>query len=176
MAVAVEWKFNDQLKADLLKYVEQNLKRSEIVDYMKRDYPQYPWTVPTLARRLDHFQIGYIDKNINIDDVIEVVRSELEGPGNSLGYRAMHLKVRTEYHLRVPRQLVSDVMYDLDPEGVGSRNVKKKKKNQNDLLFLKGQAGRIPLMGTINLWDFKIQPSLLQSMVALILFLEKLFS
>ena len=47
-----DWKVDDILKSDLENYVRQNLKRSEILDYMKRDYVQYKWSLATLDRRL----------------------------------------------------------------------------------------------------------------------------
>ena len=33
------WKDDEELKADLEQYVRQNLKRSEILDFVKRDLP-----------------------------------------------------------------------------------------------------------------------------------------
>ena len=106
------------------------MKRIEIVDFLKRDYLQYPWSLPTLARRMKFFGIKYIDKTINIDTIKTAVQNELEGPGKLLGYRAMNQKLRTEYKICVPRNLVADVLCDLDPEGVELRNVKRKKKKE----------------------------------------------
>jgi len=38
----------------------------------------------------------------------------------------MNLKLRTEHQICVPRNVVADVLCDLDPDGVEARNVKKK--------------------------------------------------
>ena len=38
MAYEKEWAVDMDLKCDLQKYVNQNLRRSEIVDFVKRDY------------------------------------------------------------------------------------------------------------------------------------------
>ena len=85
------------MKSDLKSYVAQNFKRKEILDFVRRDYSQYVWSLPTLARRLKEFDITYIDYTINIEAVREAVNEELDGPGKLLGYRAMNLKLRTEH-------------------------------------------------------------------------------
>jgi hypothetical protein len=54
------------LKADLANYVRQNLKRSEILDFMKQDYVQYNWSLATLNRRLRFFDIRYIDYDVQL--------------------------------------------------------------------------------------------------------------
>ena len=41
MASNSEWKEDNQLENDLRKYVSQNFKRSEILDFVQRDFPQY---------------------------------------------------------------------------------------------------------------------------------------
>ena len=121
------WKLNDKLNEDLVKYVEQNLKRTEILDFVRHDYPEYVLSIPTLYRRLQHFHISYINKTITVDEVRAAVNKELEGPDKLLGYRAMNHKLRTEHHICVPRNLVGEMMWDMDPDGVEQRNVKKKK-------------------------------------------------
>ena len=55
----------------------------------------------------------------------------MEGPGQLLGYRAMHHKIREQYHLCVPRNLVYDVMTLVDPEGLerrGNAGMKKRRR------------------------------------------------
>jgi len=131
------------------------LKRIEIVDYMKRDFPQYTWSVPTLARRLKHFGISYIDKEVDLQQVISAVQKELEGPGKNLGYRAMHLKLRTEYHISIPRDLVADVMFDLDPDGVQDRNVKKKEKKPKRPFYSAGPGWTYSVDGHDKLMGFQ---------------------
>lgn len=60
-AAAAEWKEDNDLKEELQLYVSQNLGRAEIADYVKRDYPCYPWSIPTLDCRLRYFGINYIE-------------------------------------------------------------------------------------------------------------------
>ncbi len=67
-----------------------------------------------LDRRLRHFNIFLSkNKNVTLEELIQVVEEELEGPGNLLGYRALH-----KNPTRVPRDVVHAVMYDVDPEGL----------------------------------------------------------
>ena len=39
------WENNENLKADIQKYVLQNLTRKEVLDFLGRDYPQYAWSL-----------------------------------------------------------------------------------------------------------------------------------
>ena len=123
-----DWKVDDILKSDLENYVRQNLKRSEILDYMKRDYVQYKWSLATLDRCLRFFDIRYIDYDVPLETVADAVQKELDGPGTLLGYRAMNQKLRIEHNVKVPRHLVHKMMWDLDPEGVEGRKLQKKAK------------------------------------------------
>ena len=128
----ISWCEDVRLQEDLRNYVRQNMKRKEMLDFLKRDFPTYAWSIPTLDRRLRYFNIFYTDTNVTLDEVKEAVGKELEGPGKLLGYRALHQKIRQEHLLNVPRDLVYTVMKEMDPEGLESRavGVKNKKKKQ----------------------------------------------
>ena len=128
MASKSEWKEDNQMENDLKTYVSQNLKRSEVLDFMQRDFPQYKWSLATLDRRLRHFGIHYIDYDTPLTVVADAVQKELEGPGRLLGYRAMNQKLRTEHNVQVPRHLVYNMIAELDPEGLEARSLQRKKK------------------------------------------------
>ena len=115
------WMEDRDLKEELQKYVRQGLKRDEILNFMERDFGDYAWSLRTLDRRMRHFDIRYTNTDVTVEEVKSAVRKELDGPGKLLGYRAMHNKLRQEYLLNVPRNLVHAVMFDLDPEGLESR-------------------------------------------------------
>ena len=87
------WQSDYQLEEEMKKFVKQGIKRKEILDFSRRDFPQYAWSVPTLDRRLRHFNVNYIDENVSADEVRDAVATELRGPGKLLGYRAMHKKL-----------------------------------------------------------------------------------
>ena len=115
------WDEDFNLQESLKKYVRECYKRTEILSFVSRDFPQYPWSLRSLDRRLCHFDIYYTDHTVKVEDVQQAVAQELDGPGKLLGYRAMHEKVRQVHHLNVPRNLVNEVMYELDPEGLEAR-------------------------------------------------------
>ena len=64
-----DWETNEELEKDLKKYVLENLQRSEVLDFVKRDYPQYTWSLDTLCRQLNHFGIKYVDYDVTIEEV-----------------------------------------------------------------------------------------------------------
>ena len=116
-----KWEEDIELENDLKEQVSRNLRQLEIVDFMRVKYPMYSWSLRTLSRRLHHFGIRYTDYSVDIDEVREAVEKEMKGPGRLLGYRSLHKKVREVHGLKVPRNLVYDVMADVNPEGLEER-------------------------------------------------------
>ena len=45
----------------------------------------------------------------------------MQGPGKYLGYRAMTKKIREVHCMNVPRDLVYEVMHDVNPEALAER-------------------------------------------------------
>ena len=128
------WKEDIELRGRLEELVRRRYSRSEILTIVKKQYPQYAWSIGTLAIRLDHFSIKYINYDISINEVRDAVSNELDGPGCKLGYRAMTQKIREIHKLNVPRDIVYDMMKDIDPEGLESRGgvgvSRKRKRNK----------------------------------------------
>ena len=116
-----DWKNDEELEADLQDYVRRNFQRLEILDFLKQKYPMYHWNLRTLCRRMSHFDIKYTNYDVDVAQVEEAVRKEIDGPGRLLGYRAMHKKVREIHQLNVPRNLVYNVMTEVNPEGLEAR-------------------------------------------------------
>ena len=56
------WKHAGKLRTELEKYVRSNLQRKEILAFMKRDFGEYAWSLRTLDRRLNHFEIRHINE------------------------------------------------------------------------------------------------------------------
>ena len=98
-----EWESDGELKRELSKYVTEGLQRNEISSYMPRDFPQYSWSIKTLDRRMRYFNIFYHNNNVSLNAVKEAVNRDLNGQGELLGYRAMHLKIRQQNGLNVTR-------------------------------------------------------------------------
>lgn len=131
----MDWQDDGELSDTLKKYVEQQLQRNEILDFVSREFDQYDWSLRSLDRRLRFFNINYIDRNVTVQEAREAISKELNGPGKLLGYRAMHLKLRQKYKIKIPRDSVYDLMTEMDIEGLADRRpgFKKKKKKQNFL-------------------------------------------
>ncbi|XP_028412126.1 uncharacterized protein LOC114534852 [Dendronephthya gigantea] len=124
------WVEDEQLKEQMARHVREGYQRNEMLDFLRRDFPQYAWSIRTLDRRLSYFELKRTDRNVTVDQVKEAVQKELNGPGQLLGYRAMQKKVRQEHNLNVPRDLVHAVMGELDPEGLEQRGGVGLKKNK----------------------------------------------
>ena len=128
-----DWEDNNDLKNDPAKFVSLNLKRMEILDFLRKDYPMYAWSVRSLARRIEYFGIQFTDYDVEVNDVEAAVEKEISGPGKLLGYRAMHKKIREIHGLNVPRDLVYMVMAKVDPRGLEERGgVGKAKRTRRD--------------------------------------------
>ena len=54
----LDWKDDVVLRSDLEKYVLKNLKWNEILDFVRRDFPNYAWSVGTLSRRLKYLTLN----------------------------------------------------------------------------------------------------------------------
>jgi len=132
------WKEDESLRQDLEKYVQQLLKRKEILSFMNRDYSCYAWSMRSLDRRMRYFEIYYSDGEVSVEEVKTAVQNELTGPGKLLGYRSMQKKVRSEHGLNVPRDLVHAVMQEVDPDGLQARALAMKTKKKKGQFISKG--------------------------------------
>jgi hypothetical protein len=117
------------------------------LDFVKRDYPNYAWSLGTLSRRLKHFGIQYVNHTTTVEDVETAVREELDGPGQLLGYRALHKVIREKHELAVPRQLVYDVMTNVDPEALQQRRIDKRKRPRGPTGTFTSMVGNLQLTG-----------------------------
>ena len=81
------WKEDETLKETLKRYVKDGLQREEILDFVQRDFQSYAWSIQTLDRRLNYFEIHYTDRSVSIDEIKTAVEKQLQEPGKLLGYR-----------------------------------------------------------------------------------------
>ena len=68
------WLEDDDLKTELARYVREGLSRSEILNFVSRDYSVYAWSIRTLDRSLREYQ-----KHLTVDNVRRAVEIELAG-------------------------------------------------------------------------------------------------
>ena len=128
-----DWQEDEGLKEALTRYVRENLRRNEVLDFVSRDFSDYARSLRTLDRRLQYFGITYTDRTVQVDEVEDAVKQEMQGPRKLLGCRALHKKLRQVHDLNVPRDLVYAVMYNVDPDALVERapQYKKKAKGNN---------------------------------------------
>ena len=93
------WKEDGLLKDALKIYIKQILQCKEAINFLRKDFPQYVWSIQTLDRRSRYLGVYYKDDHVSVEDVKEAVKKDLEGPGKLLGYRRMHKKMRQKYDL-----------------------------------------------------------------------------
>ena len=93
---------SEELQSSIKHYVIQNMKWSEVLDFLKSDYPEYAWSLPTRDRRMRYFDIKYINYETTVDEVVAAFNTE-NGPGQLLGYRALHKNLREQHGLAVLR-------------------------------------------------------------------------
>ena len=111
---------NHQRDDLIVKYFRLRMKYTEILMYLaslhgiQLSLRQLKRIVakPGLFRRKNYS---------STDEVVEAIERELNSSGNSIGYRAMHQRLQTDYGLVVRRDAVRRVLRVLDPEGVEAR-------------------------------------------------------
>lgn len=45
-----EWESDTDLRDDLQRYILENLSRREVLDFVKRDYVQYAWSLDQICK------------------------------------------------------------------------------------------------------------------------------
>ena len=62
-------------------------------------------------------------RKINVDEdlVRNIIRSEMQGPGQLAGYRKMWHILRLKHHVHAPRKLVAQILHELDPDASKAR-------------------------------------------------------
>ena len=152
----MSWKDDETLEEQLtIYYCWKGLTREEVLSYMKRDFPEYSWSLATLKRQLAHFGVYKNDRSITIQEVYDAVEDELKGPGQLLGYRAMHQKLKQMRHLNVPRDLVYAIMTDLDWERMQERAPPYKRKKKKGKFRSIGPNWLLSLDGHDKLMGYK---------------------
>ena len=81
----IHWKEDDILKSDLKKYVKEDLRRTEILDFIKRNFWQYAWSLSSLDRHMRYFDIHYTDNNVTVEQIRDAVKKRSGRPRKITG-------------------------------------------------------------------------------------------
>ena len=80
-------------------------------------YHNINMSLSTLKRRLQSFNLARSRDAIDVDQIREAIRKEMDGPGCLFGYRSMWHSLRMGHGLTAPRDLVQRLMKEIDPDG-----------------------------------------------------------
>ena len=81
--------------------------------------------VRTLKKRLRQYGLQRRNHVHSEHTVREIIKHEIEGPSSLLGYRGMWNKLRTTYNVTVPRDVVMQILRELDPGVSALRKARK---------------------------------------------------
>ena len=104
----------------IVKYFHLGLKYSEILLFLASSHG-IQLSLRQLKRVLTKRGFGRRKMYSSTDNVIQAVEKELNGSGNSIGYRAMRQRLITDYGLVVRKDAIRQVLKVLDPDGVQAR-------------------------------------------------------
>ena len=85
-----DWKGDNQLEQDLGEFFAQNLKRTEILDFVQQKFPQYHWSIATLDRRLRYFGIHYIRLHLHEHGFISIQFHDFETVSKSMRFGSVY--------------------------------------------------------------------------------------
>ena len=80
-------------------------------------YHNINMSLSTLKRRLQSFNLARSRDAIDVDQIREAIRKEMDGPGCLFGYRSMWHSLRMGHGLTAPRERVQRLMKEIDPDG-----------------------------------------------------------
>ncbi|KAJ8676986.1 hypothetical protein QAD02_012773 [Eretmocerus hayati] len=66
----------------------------------------------------------------DLQDIVRAIVEEIHGAGYNLGYRSLHEKLKTVYHLNVKRDTVYLILSIADPEGISDRRARRLRRRQ----------------------------------------------
>lgn len=112
-------------RTDLIKhYFSLGLQYSEILAFLL-SFHGIQLSLRQLRRILRREGLRRRNDHSDIEQVINAIETELEGSGNRIGYRQMHQRLRNDYGLVVQKEIVREIIKELDPVGVQARSSKR---------------------------------------------------
>ena len=73
-------------------------------------------SLSTLKRRLQDYGLNRRGLNVDENRLRQLIQSEISGPGQLRGYRAVWHSLRLCHNIHVPRKDVARILQELDPE------------------------------------------------------------
>ena len=81
----------------------------------------------TLERVLNYYGFRRrIFSNVTINELEKVIKSEIQGPITMRGYRGLWHSLKTNYRIMLQRDIVMNILKEIDPEGTKETCLKEK--------------------------------------------------
>ena len=117
-------------RTDLIKhYFSLGLQYSEILAFLL-SFHGIQLSLRQLRRILRREGLRGRKDHSDIEQVINAIETELEGSGNRIGYRQMHQRLRNDYGFVVQKEIVREIIKELDPVGVQARSSKRLRRRE----------------------------------------------
>ena len=94
---------------------------NEVILQFLVDYHGIKMSLSTLKRRLRDCGLKRRGNEVDADQLRDIIRNEISGSGQALGYRAVWHSLRLVHGIHVPRHLVATILREIDPVGVQQR-------------------------------------------------------
>ena len=104
-------------------YFAREFQYDSIVDFLSKRHG-ISMSERTLRSRLNGYGLRRRSPAFNAHEIREIIREKLRGPGCMGGYRSMWHALRISGH-QVPRNIVEQLMRELDPEGCQIRRARR---------------------------------------------------
>ena len=93
----------------------------ETITDLLQVYHSITMSVCALTRRLQSYNL--VKRKINVDEDFNrnIIRGEMQGPGQLAGYRKMWHILRLKHHVHAPRRLVAQILHELDTDASKAR-------------------------------------------------------
>ena len=98
----------------------------EVIVMFLRLYHNINISKRTLERKLSYYGFRRREfSNVTINELKNVIESEIQGPASMRGYRGLWHSLKTNYGIIVQRDIVMNVLKEIDPEGTNMRKARR---------------------------------------------------
>ena len=100
----------------------------DVISNLLRSKHDICMNVRTLKRRHVKYKLSRNETWRSEEEVKNIIKEEMQGSGCLSGYRKMWHLLKLKYNIHVPRNMVAQVLHDIDPEASSLRKKKKLKR------------------------------------------------
>ena len=145
-------------------YFARGFQYNTIIDFLSKRHG-ISMSERTLRSRLNVYGLRRRSPDYNLDKIRELIQEKLQGPACMGGYRSMWHALRISGH-QVPRNVVEQLMRELDPEGCEIRKARRLRRRTYRVpgpnhcwhtdVYDKLKPYGFPIHGCIDGWSRKI--------------------